>query len=60
MSTHKPRLPSVVGNTCGDSAAQLINDVERKGFDRLPDDTWFYPGHADGSTRQRRAPHLKE
>jgi hypothetical protein len=28
----------------------LIDDVEHKLFDRLPDDTWFYPGHGNDST----------
>jgi glyoxylase-like metal-dependent hydrolase (beta-lactamase superfamily II) len=28
----------------------LINDVESRIFDELPDDTWFYPGHGDDST----------
>jgi glyoxylase-like metal-dependent hydrolase (beta-lactamase superfamily II) len=41
-----------VGNTQGDKArfASLIDDVEHKLFDRLPDDTWFYPGHGKDST----------
>jgi hypothetical protein len=28
----------------------LINDVEHTVFDRLPDETWFYPGHGSDST----------
>jgi glyoxylase-like metal-dependent hydrolase (beta-lactamase superfamily II) len=45
-------FPGGVGNTFGDDAAfaQLIDDVETKVFQRLPDDTWFYPGHGDDST----------
>ncbi|MDF1602677.1 MBL fold metallo-hydrolase [Nocardioides sp. YIM 152315] len=45
-------FPGGVGNTFGDSAAfdRLIADVSTKLFDRLPDDTWFYPGHGDDST----------
>jgi glyoxylase-like metal-dependent hydrolase (beta-lactamase superfamily II) len=45
-------FPGGVGNTFGDAAnfATLIDDVEHKIFDRLPDDTWFYPGHGDDST----------
>jgi glyoxylase-like metal-dependent hydrolase (beta-lactamase superfamily II) len=41
-----------VGNTRGDAAnfRSLIDDVERKLFDRLPDETWFYPGHGKDST----------
>lgn len=28
----------------------LMDDLEAKVFDRLPDGTWFYPGHGDDST----------
>ena len=48
-----PRLfPGGVGNTQGNAAnfASLIEDVEHKLFDKLPDDTWFYPGHGKDST----------
>jgi glyoxylase-like metal-dependent hydrolase (beta-lactamase superfamily II) len=38
----------------------LINDVEHKLFDRLPDDTWFYPGHGKDSTLGAERPHLAE
>ncbi|HKS98120.1 MAG TPA: MBL fold metallo-hydrolase [Rugosimonospora sp.] len=45
-------FPGGVGNTQGDSArfASLIDDVASKIFDRLPDETWFYPGHGKDST----------
>ncbi|MGB0100702.1 MAG: MBL fold metallo-hydrolase [Nocardioides sp.] len=45
-------FPGGVGNTFGDDAAfiQLIDEVETKVFQRLPDDTWFYPGHGNDST----------
>jgi glyoxylase-like metal-dependent hydrolase (beta-lactamase superfamily II) len=45
-------FPGGVGNTFGDEAAfvQLIDEVETKIFQRLPDDTWFYPGHGSDST----------
>jgi glyoxylase-like metal-dependent hydrolase (beta-lactamase superfamily II) len=45
-------FPGGVGNTSGDDAAfaTLIDDVESKLFGRLPDETWFYPGHGDDST----------
>jgi glyoxylase-like metal-dependent hydrolase (beta-lactamase superfamily II) len=45
-------FPGGVGNTQKDADrfASLIDDVERKLFDRLPDDTWFYPGHGKDST----------
>jgi glyoxylase-like metal-dependent hydrolase (beta-lactamase superfamily II) len=51
-------FPGGVGNTWGDADAfaTLINDVQTKIFDRLPDDTWFYPGHGkDGTLGNERA-----
>ena len=55
-------FPGGVGNTFGDKAAfeQLIGEVSTKIFDRLPDDTWFYPGHGDDSTLGVERPHLAE
>jgi glyoxylase-like metal-dependent hydrolase (beta-lactamase superfamily II) len=55
-------FPGGVGNTFGDkdAFAQLIEDVSTKLFDRLPDDTWFYPGHGDDSTIGAERPHLAE
>ncbi|WP_296605850.1 MBL fold metallo-hydrolase [Nocardioides sp.] len=55
-------FPGGVGNTFGDKAAfaQLIDEVETKVFDRLPDDTWFYPGHGDDSTLGAERPALPE
>jgi glyoxylase-like metal-dependent hydrolase (beta-lactamase superfamily II) len=55
-------FPGGVGNTEGDPErfASLIDDVEQKLFDRLPDDTWFYPGHGNDSTLGAERPHLKE
>jgi glyoxylase-like metal-dependent hydrolase (beta-lactamase superfamily II) len=45
-------FPGGVGNTQKDPVrfASLIDDVEHKLFDVLPDDTWFYPGHGKDST----------
>ena len=53
-------FPGGVGNTFGDEAAfvQLIDEVEAKVFQRLPDDTWFYPGHGGDSTLGAERPHL--
>ncbi len=51
-------FPGGVGNTQGDAArfATLIDDVEHKVFDKLPDETWFYPGHGkDGTLGNERA-----
>ena len=58
----KSLFPGGVGNTHGDkdNFTSLINDVERKLFDRLPDDTWFYPGHGKDSTLGAERPHLSE
>jgi glyoxylase-like metal-dependent hydrolase (beta-lactamase superfamily II) len=55
-------FPGGVGNTFGDPAAfrSLIDDVSTKVFDRLPDETWFYPGHGDDSTLGVERPHLAE
>jgi len=55
-------FPGGVGNTHGnkDHFTSLIDDVERKLFDRLPDDTWFYPGHGKDSTLGAERPHLAE
>ncbi|WP_344048900.1 MBL fold metallo-hydrolase [Nocardioides panacihumi] len=55
-------FPGGVGNTFGDVGAfeQLINDVEERIFQRLPDETWFYPGHGNDSTLGAERPHLAE
>ena len=55
-------FPGGVGNTWGDPAAfaSLFRDVSTKIFDRLPDDTWFYPGHGKDSTLGAERPHLNE
>jgi glyoxylase-like metal-dependent hydrolase (beta-lactamase superfamily II) len=55
-------FPGGVGNTDNDPArfAQLLGDVERKVFDRLPDETWVYPGHGKDTVLGRERPHLTE
>ena len=55
-------FPGGVGNTFGSSEnfKRLIDDVERKVFDRLPDDTWIYPGHGRDTTLGRERPQLPE
>ena len=55
-------FPGGVGNTFGDDAAfrSLLHDVTGKIFDRLPDETWFYPGHGDDSTLGAERPHIEE
>jgi glyoxylase-like metal-dependent hydrolase (beta-lactamase superfamily II) len=55
-------FPGGVGNTFGDADAfaSLVHDVSTKLFDRLPDETWFYPGHGADSTLGAERPHLEE
>ena len=55
-------FPGGVGNTHGnkENFASLIDDVEHKLFDNLPDDTWFYPGHGKDSTLGAERPHVAE
>jgi glyoxylase-like metal-dependent hydrolase (beta-lactamase superfamily II) len=55
-------FPGGVGNTHDSKKdfESLINDVEHKLFDRLGDDTWFYPGHGKDSTIGAERPHVAE
>ncbi len=55
-------FPGGVGNTFGDADAftQLIGEVETKVFGRLPDETWFYPGHGGDGRLGDERPHLAE
>ena len=55
-------FPGGVGNTFGDDSAfhALVEDVSTKVFDRLPDETWFYPGHGADSTLGTERPQLSE
>jgi glyoxylase-like metal-dependent hydrolase (beta-lactamase superfamily II) len=36
----------------------LIDGLEHKVFDRLPDETWVYPGHGNDTTLGAERPHL--
>ncbi|MGH3852487.1 MAG: MBL fold metallo-hydrolase [Pseudonocardiaceae bacterium] len=38
----------------------LLDDLQTRVFDQLPDDTWFYPGHGKDSTLSAERPHLEE
>lgn len=38
----------------------LMDDLEAKVFGRLPDDTWFYPGHGNDSTLGAERPAIPE
>ncbi len=52
-------FPGGVGKTWSPSDFRtLVDDVERKLFDRLPDDTWVYPGHGNDTTLGVERPHL--
>jgi glyoxylase-like metal-dependent hydrolase (beta-lactamase superfamily II) len=55
-------FPGGVGNTRKNKKDfdSLIGDVRTKLFDRLDDDTWFYPGHGKDSTLGAERPHLPE
>jgi glyoxylase-like metal-dependent hydrolase (beta-lactamase superfamily II) len=55
-------FPGGVGNTFGsdENFRSLLHDVRTKLFDRLPDETWFYPGHGADSTLGAERPKLGE
>ena len=55
-------FPGGVGNTHGnpEDFASLLHDVETKIFDRLPDETWVYPGHGNDTTLGNERPHVPE
>ncbi|WP_433343359.1 MBL fold metallo-hydrolase [Micromonospora sp. CA-111912] len=55
-------FPGGVGNTDKDPErfGQLVDDVEHRLFDRLPDETWFYPGHGRDSTLGAERPSLPQ
>lgn len=53
-------FPGGVGKTTPETFPQLIDDVATRVFDRLPDETWFYPGHGNDSTLGVERPHLEE
>ncbi|HYJ68861.1 MAG TPA: MBL fold metallo-hydrolase [Nocardioidaceae bacterium] len=55
-------FPGGVGNTHGsaDHFTSLFHDVSTKLFERLPDETWVYPGHGDDTTLGAERPHLPE
>ena len=54
-------FPGGVGKTMSPADfTSLIDDVEQRLFDVLPDETWFYPGHGDDSTLGAERPQLSE
>ncbi|MFF4195809.1 MBL fold metallo-hydrolase [Nonomuraea sp. NPDC001831] len=55
-------FPGGVGNTGRDLERfeRLYTDVTERIFDRLPDDTWVYPGHGKDTTLGAERPSLPE
>ncbi|MFG2075043.1 MBL fold metallo-hydrolase [Nonomuraea maritima] len=55
-------FPGGVGNTQKDPERfnQLYTDVVERIFDRLPDETWVYPGHGKDTTLGAERPALPE
>ncbi|MFJ9933445.1 MBL fold metallo-hydrolase [Streptomyces virginiae] len=55
-------FPGGVGNTHDDPEAfkSLLDDVQHKLFEQLPDETWVYPGHGNDTTLGAERPHLAE
>ena len=52
-------FPGGHGRTETPADHELIMDgLEARVFDRLPDDTWVYPGHGDDTTLGAERPHL--
>ncbi|MFJ7495386.1 MBL fold metallo-hydrolase [Streptomyces sp. NPDC097727] len=46
--------------TSPEDFTSLMDDVEAKIFDPLPDETWVYPGHGHDTTLGAERPHLAE
>ncbi|ASO21456.1 glyoxylase-like metal-dependent hydrolase (beta-lactamase superfamily II) [Actinoalloteichus hoggarensis] len=46
--------------TSPEDFTSLMDDLETRIFDVLPDDTWVYPGHGDDTTLGAERPHLGE
>jgi len=54
-------FPGGVGRTTSpDEFGSLFRGVKLKLFDRLPDETWVYPGHGNDTTLGTERPHLEE
>jgi glyoxylase-like metal-dependent hydrolase (beta-lactamase superfamily II) len=55
-------FPGGPGNTWGDAErfTRLMDGLEAKVFDRLPDETWVYPGHGDDTTLGAERPAVAE
>lgn len=46
--------------TSAEAHRRIMDGLEREVFDRLPDETWVYPGHGDDTTLGAERPHLQE
>ncbi|MPZ73061.1 MAG: MBL fold metallo-hydrolase [Nitriliruptorales bacterium] len=46
--------------TTPEEFAQVMDSVERRLFDSLPDETWVYPGHGDDTTISAERPSIPE
>jgi glyoxylase-like metal-dependent hydrolase (beta-lactamase superfamily II) len=46
--------------TSPENFTSLMDDLEAKVFNRLPDETWVYPGHGNDTTLGAERPHLGE
>lgn len=54
-------FPGGPGKTAGPAEfTSLMDDLEQRVFDVLPDDTWVYPGHGDDTTLGAERPQLGE
>jgi glyoxylase-like metal-dependent hydrolase (beta-lactamase superfamily II) len=54
-------FPGGVGKTGSpEDFTSLLDDVEARIFDVLPDETWFYPGHGNDSTLGAERSHVAE
>jgi glyoxylase-like metal-dependent hydrolase (beta-lactamase superfamily II) len=54
-------FPGGVGKTTSPADfTSLVDDVENRVFAKLPDETWFYPGHGNDSTLGEQRPHVAE
>ncbi|HVQ88998.1 MAG TPA: MBL fold metallo-hydrolase [Actinomycetes bacterium] len=51
-------FPGGVGKSTPETFPQLIDDVEQRLFDKLPDETWVYPGHGADTTLGAERPQL--
>lgn len=53
-------FPGGVGKTTPQTFPTLYGNVVAKVFDRLPDETWVYPGHGNDTLLGKERPHLSE